>query len=376
MNGALAEASDPQTLPGRLAELAKEAPETWSLILGNPNCYPGLREWIQQQMAVSAAVDPPQDSPSSQTSTEPASGPEKLKMTPAGESGPVSYKGGDGFATNDEAAVPGVSLQTEAASMQRPDKDVHVSKAKLIAIGVVAIVVLGIVGVGVGYSIARSSEDAGNQEQLAEIGTENKASDQDTTPTVEKELSFEQQVDALKIEAGLSPEEFAHVFFERQESWILAGKEQYFEEWSAEEDSSIRQGTEIQHRIAEEQKLIYANALFIPGWQNSLSNLAEAHREANEIMLFTWLKSVDRDGSWGTPEWKEERIVERVELIEEDPILGTRTLLVSGYEANNGAETRNADSPNVKHNGKPWSFYITTTVVDGTEYISDWAIAK
>lgn len=44
------EVQDPTIQPERLAQIAAEHPELWSQVLANPNCYPGLRGWIEQQM--------------------------------------------------------------------------------------------------------------------------------------------------------------------------------------------------------------------------------------------------------------------------------------------------------------------------------------
>lgn len=196
----------------------------------------------------------------------------------------------------------------------------------------------------------------------------------ETPEPVEVEKTFEQLVDEQKIEAGLSAEEYAETLFGRFAAWNLAGKEQYWDEWWAEDSTEVRQSDEMPHRIAEEQKLIFANALFHPGWQEDLSILADQWREDNEILLVTWRKAYDYDGSNGTPEWEQGNVVQQVEVLAEDLEAGTRRLYVAGYETNNGADTKNAQSPNVKYNGAPWSFYIDTVSIDGYEYISGWSV--
>ncbi len=227
--------------------------------------------------------------------------------------------------------------------------------------------------IGINASNSTETEDAPEADPKA---TTEVAPDPETVPEPEKELSLEQQIDALKIEAGQTPEVYAKTLFEdRIGNWGLAGTETLWEQY-LEADGETQRGGVLQEKIADEQKNIYANALFQPGWQDNLSVLADQYREINEISLTDWLRAhveIEIGGS-EAPEWQQGMVVEQVELLEESPEAGTRKLFIAGYETNNGAETANKTSLNTKYNGAPWSFYVTTVVVDGTEYISGWSV--
>lgn len=52
-----ADASDPSIDPLTLKQIAEQRPDLWPAVLANPQCYPGLAEWIRAQMP--AAPAPP-----------------------------------------------------------------------------------------------------------------------------------------------------------------------------------------------------------------------------------------------------------------------------------------------------------------------------
>lgn len=229
-------------------------------------------------------------------------------------------------------------------------------KTARVSIAIAALMALGI-------TACSSQPEVAPQEQASE-----QPSTETQAPEQEQELSMEEQINALKIEAGLSPEAYAKVLLEeRWPAWNLAGAEEAWELLQYETDATKRE--QVREQIAEEQKNVYANALFVPGWEQNLSILADQQASSNAITLLDWLKTKGRGGVL----WEVGMVVERVEVVEEDTEAGTRKLYVAGYETNNGAETTQADSPNTSHNGAPWDFYITTTIIDGVEYVSDWS---
>lgn len=230
-------------------------------------------------------------------------------------------------------------------------------KTARVSIAIAALMAMGI-------TACSTQPEAAPQEQVDE-----QPDTETQSPAQEQELALEEQINALKIEAGLSAEEYATVLFEeRLVAWRLAGADEAFELLQYEVDAAKRE--EVQKQIAEEQKNIYANALFVPGWEENLSILADQRAQTNAILLIDWLKTKGRGGVL----WEEGNVVERVDVLEEDAEAGTRKLYVAGYQTNNGAETTQADSPNAKADGAPWAFYVTTTTIDGTEYISDWSV--
>ncbi|UTX51363.1 hypothetical protein KI440_00120 [Candidatus Saccharibacteria bacterium TM7i] len=192
---------------------------------------------------------------------------------------------------------------------------------------------------------------------------------------VETEKSFEQQVNELKIEAGLSPEEYVDTLIaKRMVDWEFAGKEQY---WKVAGDgsNSVDDINTARKAIVAEQNRVFANALFIPGWENTeLASIAERRKINQEATLDTWGRTKANIEFAGDTreEWQTGMVIERVELLEENPDTGTRKFFIAGYETNNGDRAA-YQSVNAKNNGAPWSFTFTTQVVDGTEYIAEWS---
>lgn len=182
----------------------------------------------------------------------------------------------------------------------------------------------------------------------------------------------EELINEKKIPSGLSAEDYAGMLLEtRVPEWILGGSDEaYWDEATAvyrEPDDKT-----IETRIAEEQSNIYANALFVPGWRSvpGLVNVNESYTSNNTNTKIDWLRAHDFDGSLGTPDWDEGMVVELTEVREESE--DGRTIFVAGYQTNNASETSNPSSINAKNNGAAWNFTITTTVLDGHEYVSNW----
>jgi len=190
-------------------------------------------------------------------------------------------------------------------------------------------------------------------------------------PVVENgEKSIEQLINETKIESGLSAEVYTKTLLEdRIPNWILGGSnEEYFNEKTAVTSDDYV----IETRIAEEQSNINTNALFVPGWQSNqnLVNINDFYTEYNIGAKIDWLRAHDFEGSLGTPDWEEGMVVEMTEVLEETD--EGRTIYTAGYQTNNAAETSNSKSVNAKNNGASWNYTITTTVIDGHEYVSDW----
>jgi hypothetical protein len=240
-----------------------------------------------------------------------------------------------------------------------------------------ALVVGGFFGVKAVTDSSNSSEltaedpaTTGQVDEGSDINTGSTEDENSNTTEGETTKSFEQLVNEKKIESGLSAEAYAETLLgDRIPSWFLGGKGQAY--WDEVTTSPVND-TVVEDRIAKEQAAINTNALFIPGWESNpnLKNVAANFEEHNSISLVDWRHAYDFDESLGTPEWEEDLIVEQVTVIEESET--GRKLSIAGYEVNNAAETSNPDSPNADHSGTPWKFTITTTIVDGTEYVSDW----
>lgn len=185
--------------------------------------------------------------------------------------------------------------------------------------------------------------------------------------------SFEQQVSELRIPAGLSADEYAEKLFTRALSeWYLYGADrEYFEAWAAGDETSR---TELEAEIVDAGKLLYTNALFIPGWESNpnLVTVVTNLTNANNDGIQTWREAYDWDKSLGAEEWQEGNIVTSVEVLSTDDATGARTFKVTGYQTNNAPDTAAPDHPNAPNNGSPWDFTVTTRVIDDTEYVSDW----
>lgn len=106
--------------------------------------------------------------------------------------------------------------------------------------------------------------------------TEDKSDDE-----TETELSYEEQVAALEIPAGLDKDELATTFVaDRLTQWLNAGCED-----SLSEDTIGQTWDEALPLIAEENAKLFSEALFIEGWEqetaNYLPDAVDAFRDLN-----------------------------------------------------------------------------------------------
>ncbi|MFA5607700.1 MAG: hypothetical protein WDA07_10985 [Leucobacter sp.] len=236
-----------------------------------------------------------------------------------------------------------------------------------------------LVTIGALSSIALTGCVAQQAPERPETTTEAPAEVEQPQETEAPEKSFEELVNERKIEAGLSAEDYAKILFEeRWVEWQEPFDEDrfYAAHHAADGKDAIR---EVEQLEAEANTKVFANALFLPGWQDTLAVLAEQRTETARIDLGMWARTrffneeiVMED----LPLYETGMVVERVDVVSENPELGTRTIYVAGYQTNNITETSYANAANDSYervNGAPWGFHVTTVVIDGTEYISDWS---
>lgn len=183
-------------------------------------------------------------------------------------------------------------------------------------------------------------------------------------PVVEEEKTLEQLINENKIEAGLSPEEFATIFESRMTDWALAGaSEKSLEEWYDAEDK-----TAFEDELASLQTARFSNALFVPGYHNepSLVN-SEANFEIRNAAWLTYWTRSDGTLELGT-------VIQEVKLVSEDSAAGERVLYIAGYDTNNAADADYASEETrqdvINKNGESWDHTLTLKTVDGFEYVS------
>lgn len=237
-------------------------------------------------------------------------------------------------------------------------------------------------GAFIGLNSGDSSEAApetppqspGTEEVVPEVPVEDTATTPETP--VEQEMSYEQLVERIKIPAGLSAEEYAKTLIDsRLTNWTNAGTgEDLFNGIMEHHSNSTEPISTFYEQKAEEASTPYIEALFIPDYEDvpSLKNTISFQISSTAITYTSWMKTYDYDNSMTTPEWFEGLTVTSVETLEEDPENQARTIYVRGYQYNNASDSL-PDSVNAHLNGKTWDHTITTRVIDGVEYIADWA---
>lgn len=184
------------------------------------------------------------------------------------------------------------------------------------------------------------------------------------SPAVEK--TMEQLINENKIEAGLSPEEFAITFESKISEWALAGtSEESLEGWYDAEDK-----TAFEDGLAAQQTAIFTNALFAPGYHNepSLVNVEANFETRNAAWIGSWARA-DATLELGS-------VIEETRLISEDPSLGERVVYIAGYDTNNAADANYASEETrqnaLSHNGESWDHTLTLKTIDGFEYVTKW----
>lgn len=239
-----------------------------------------------------------------------------------------------------------------------------------------------LVTIGALSSIALTGCVAQQAPERPETTTEAPAEVEQPQETEAPEKSFEELVNERKIEAGLSAEEYATTLFEdRWVAWLTPiDKEAFYEEhYSADGKEAL---LAVEQRYAEENTKIFANALFQPGWETTVATEMEQQTDRVRQDIGMWARAryydeeIQLDDEF--PEYQVGMVVEQVEVLQEDPETGKRTLRVAGYEINNISETsivNEAPESYAQNNGSGWSFTISTVVIDDVEYISSWAAA-
>lgn len=165
-------------------------------------------------------------------------------------------------------------------------------------------------------------------------------------------------VEALEIPAGLSAEEVAPIITNRIDTWVMTGADAQ----ARERRIASGLGTEqFQQQEAAKNAEVFAEALFIPGWQNdpTLARVVEYHTELNMTYIRNVLGNIARDEPL-FEERSEYVGVREIEVATED---GSRTLEIDFDEVDN-------------YTPEPyrWTMFVTLKVVDGVERISAYNV--
>lgn len=178
------------------------------------------------------------------------------------------------------------------------------------------------------------------------------------TSTPETGLTIEQ----VEIPAGLDAQTLGTMLLDRYDDWSNAGTDDSLTEevrgigWDA-----------LFAKVTEENKAIYANALFVEGWESNptLSSAVEAQTRTNygtlqQFALTAW--SDDEANKEGYENW-----LEAVAPIKEFPIDSTSRTLEISYQNNSNSDMNLGPDASIDKG----IITVTLTNADGTEKISD-----
>lgn len=181
------------------------------------------------------------------------------------------------------------------------------------------------------------------------------------TETAPGEADLEAKIEALEIPAGLEPQQLAEAFIEIKNKWWNAGTE----DPQALKDRRDNEGTswaKLAPIIAQENKAIYAPALFGADWESNPEAVTAVERmvEANESVLSNFMATAYRgSGAVGYKAWSE-----LTETSANASTTGSRILRVDYSNHDNGSENTvgtGAISPG-------GSVIVDWKVVDDKEY--------
>lgn len=224
------------------------------------------------------------------------------------------------------------------------------------------------IGVGVaaltGCAPGAESEPKPTQTQSVEAETPpveaTPAPEQSTSP----EVSLEEQIEALKIPAGLSNEELAEAYIDISNKWWVAGAEEGLSKDRVEANLTW---DEFIPQIAVENTALYAPALYGPDWATNpnIQDVLMAKIDANVNLLTNYTAT-----AWNTenPENKEAYTswmdVEKVTLVTEDE--NSRTLVITYNNYDNAEQNAVTDGALMKSG----AVEIVFTEVDGKEVVT------
>lgn len=243
------------------------------------------------------------------------------------------------------------SPRSQRVGCPRPDGGIRMYDRLLWAVGATCAALLVLVG----CSSTPPVDPATSMEEPATTSTNA------PTSTVPSQADLEAKIEALEIPAGLEPQQLAEAFIEIKNKWWNAGTEdpQVLKDRRDNEGTSWAKLAPI---IAQENKAIYAPALFGADWESNPEAVTAVERmvEANESVLSNFMATAYRgSGAVGYKAWSE-----LTETSANASTTGSRILRVDYSNHDNGSENTvgtGAISPG-------GSVIVDWKVVDDKEY--------
>ncbi|KAB1658157.1 hypothetical protein [Pseudoclavibacter sp. CFCC 11306] len=175
----------------------------------------------------------------------------------------------------------------------------------------------------------------------------------------------------IEIPAGLTATEWANQFVDRLNKWDMAGANEDYYQNVLKANIPVSEKDQIRSKLAEMNKVLYTDALFVPNWETNqrLVNASQFKATGGTLALIhQWAINHNED----QPDYEQSTSVTKVQVLKEDPSSGTRTIQVTGIEHNNGNEVNRDAAGTAANNGLEFTRTWTTQIVDGTERIANW----